>query len=297
MRARTMGMIAAVLSAALLTGCAGTSTDSSIGTDGSGTSEVAIPDSLGAPEVAAPDMVAGGRTGIPTATVERQIVRTGYLSVRVDDVGESAVKVHGLVRARNGIISAEDAQSSGESAYATITAQIPADSLDDFIADVRSLGTVDSVTITAQDVTSQVVDLDARIGALTTSIDRLTQLLAEAERIEDLLAIETQLSARQSELDALTAQRDWLADQVAMSTVTVSLSPLTDVPDVDAPGFLTGLQNGWNAFLALIAVGLTAAGFLVPFILLLALLVVPVTVVLVRRSHRRHFAARETDQP
>ena len=208
--------------------------------------------------------------------------------MQVDDVTTSAFDVHALIKKRNGLISSEDTQSSGDMTYSNITAQIPAADLDAFIADVSALGTVTSINVNAQDVTTQVVDLDARIKALQTSIDRLTQLLAEASRIEDLLAIETQLSQRQAELDALTAQRTWLGDQVAMSTITVSLSPVTQIADVDAPGFLSGLQSGWSAFLSLIMVAVTAVGFFLPFLLVLALIAIPVTIVIVRQARRHH---------
>ena len=76
-----------------------------------------------------------------------------------------------------------------------------------------------------------IVDLDARIKALQTSVDRMTQLLAQATRIEDLLAIETQLSQRQAELDSLKAQRTWL-ELLFLSTTTMTSTGLTDVVPV-----------------------------------------------------------------
>jgi len=284
MRGKAAPLLIAVLaSAALLAGCSGT-TDAA--------TDIAPPDGVsaegGAPAVSEEMAVEGGPA---TAAVprDRQVIRTGYVSMRVDDVSKTAFDVHALVRKRNGLISSEDTQSTGDSTYSTITAQIPADDLDAFIADVSALGTVDSINVNAQDVTTQVVDLDARISALQTSIDRMTQLLAQASRIEDLLAIETQLSQRQAELDSLTAQRTWLGDQVAMSSITVSLSPTTQLADVDAPGFLSGLASGWAAFVSLIMVAITALGFFLPFLLVLAAIAIPVTVVAVRqaRRHRR----------
>jgi Domain of unknown function (DUF4349) len=286
MRART-ALAAAVATAFLLAGCSATS-----GTDAAveGGAPAVAGDMMVTEEMPAGEaMPADGKSAtLPTVTTERQIIKTGYVSMQVDDVTASAFDVHALIKKRNGLVSSEDTQSSGDMTYSNITAQIPAADLDAFIADVSALGTVTSINVNAQDVTTQVVDLDARIKALKTSIDRLTQLLAEASRIEDLLAIETQLSQRQAELDALTAQRTWLGDQVAMSTVTVSLSPVTQIADVDAPGFLSGLQSGWSAFLSLIMVAVTAVGFLLPFLLVLALLAIPVTLVIVRQARRRH---------
>jgi Ca-activated chloride channel homolog len=305
MRTRTAPLMVALAAAFLLAGCAGsTGSDATVVADGGVTMQDGITSDGGmmpegvAPEVSG-EVAADGKAVAPsTVTVDRQVIRTGYVSMRVADVAKSAFDVHALVAKRNGVVSAEDTQSSGDSTYATITAQIPAADLDAFVADVSALGTVDSININAQDVTTQVVDLDARIKALQTSVDRMTQLLAQATRIEDLLAIETQLSQRQAELDSLKAQRTWLGDQVAMSTVTVNLSPETQITEVDAPGFLSGLQSGWAAFVSLIMVAVTAVGFLLPFLLVLAVIAIPVTLVIVHqaRRHRRDKAVVTTPE-
>lgn len=291
MRART-ALAGALAVAFLLAGCSTTS-----GTDATveGGAPVVAGDMAVSEEMPAGEgMAVDGKAAATPTTVntERQIIKTGYVSMQVEDVTKSAFDVHALIKKRNGLISSEDTQSSGDMTYSNITAQIPASDLDAFIADVSALGTVTSINVNAQDVTTQVVDLDARIKALQTSIDRLTQLLAEASRIEDLLAIETQLAQRQAELDALTAQRTYLADQVAMSTITVSLSPVTQIADVDAPGFLSGLQSGWAAFLSLIMVAVTAVGFFLPFLLVLAIIAIPVTLVIVRQARRHHPQSR-----
>ena len=244
----------------------------------------AVSGEMPAGEMMVEDKAAVAPLAVPT---DRQVIRTGYVSMRVDDVTKSAFDVHALVAKRNGLISNEDTQSSGGSTYANITAQIPADGLDAFIADVSALGTVDSINVSASDVTAQVVDLDARIKALQASVNRMTTLMAQATRIEDLLAIETQISQRQAELDSLTAQRAYLGDQVAMSTITVSLSPNTQIADVDAPGFLSGLESGWAALVSVVTVAVTALGFFLPFLVILVLVAIPVTIVAVRQV-RRH---------
>lgn len=305
MRARAAAALLAT--GLILAGC------STTGDSGAAEPAVMAPDTMveGAPPADAGAAVDGGavapeRAGAApgdvttsTTVADRQIIRSGYLSMRVEDVRRSAAQVRGLTSAAGGLIVSEDVGASGDSAYATIQAQVPADRLDRFIEDVSALGTVDSVTLSASDVTAQVVDLDARIDALNTSITRLTQLLAQANRIEDLLAIETQLAQRQSELDGLTAQRKYLADQVAMSTLTVTLAPLTELPEVDAPGFLQGLKSGWAAFVSLVMVAVTAVGFLLPWLVLLAIVAVPIAILAARHARRRHepTARPEDEQP
>jgi len=270
----------ATLAGILLVGCGGsgdyvdsTSMDSAVMEEGAVSAEAPMMD--------------GGAMGQPAAVTDRSIIRTAYLNMRVPVVAEAVEQVRDLVAQRQGIISSESLSGGTPGGYASITAQVPAADLTAFLDEVSEIGEVDSLDVSAQDVTTQVIDLDARIAVLEGSIDRLTALLAEATRVEDLVAIEAELSNRQAELDSLTSQRKYLAEQVALSTVTISLSPITEIADVDSPGFLSGLQTGWSAFVALIGFAITALGFLVPFIVVAAVILIPITIWLVRRSRRR----------
>jgi len=221
------------------------------------------------------------------ADEQRQVIRTAYMALRVDDVVASLDQVRDLVAATNGIISSESSGTDGSDARATVTAQVPAAQLETFLDDVGALGSVDSLDVSAQDVTLQVVDLDARIAVLETSIERLTDLLIEADRVEDLVAVESELSRRQADLDSLQSQRTWLSEQVALSSVTVTLTPRTHIADVEVPGFLSGLQSGWSALLTTAGALVTMAGFLLPFLVVLLVIAVPVVLLIVRRQRRR----------
>ena len=222
--------------------------------------------------------------GNPDPINAPQVIRTAYVDIRVADVADATAQVVAATTSRAGTIDSQNINSDGTSSYANIVARVPAETLDAFVSDLGDLGTVISVSINSQDVTTQVVDLDARIGVLQTSIDRLKSLQAQATSVTDLVAVEAELANRQGELDSLTAQRSYLGQQVAMSTITVSLSPITELTSSTAPGFLAGLQNGWSAFLALIAFVITSAGFLIPFIVIGAIVVVPIILVVIKRK-------------
>lgn len=288
MRNRRAPIVIVVAAAAiLLAGCAsGASSDSSVEMPAGVSGEVAV----GAPDAMPQEMAVDSKVGTVTTTVptDRQVIKTAYLTMRAESVAATSAQVHALVRKSNGFIANEDSASNGDVTYSNITAQIPAADLDAFIAAVSALGTVDSVNVAAQDVTTQVVDLDARIKAMQASIDRMTVLMGQATKIDDLLAIETQISMRQAELDSMTAQRTYLSEQVAMSTITVAITPASQPAEVvDAPGFLSGLQSGWAAFVSVIVVAVTAIGFLLPFIVVLLLVLIPILYVAVRATRRR----------
>ena len=226
-----------------------------------------------------------------TATVveepERQVIRNADLTLRVDDVRAAAGEVNDIATSAGGRTSQQSITTEGESIYASLTLRVPADSLDDVLARLGALGDVQSVNVTSEDVTTQVVDLDARIEALQTSVDRLQTLMSQATSAQDLVEIERELSARQAELDSLTAQRAALADAVALSTVTVWLSPSSEAAEFTPPGFLSGLESGWNALKTVVATIITALGFALPFLALILVVATPVVIVVLLIGRRR----------
>ena len=120
------------------------------------------------------------------------------------------------------------------------------------------------------------------------SVDRLLEIMEEADSAEDLLAVETTLSERQADLEALTAQREALSDQVALSTLHLQL--VGEAPrEVEADGFLGGLQTGWNGLVSTLNALLVTAGALLPWLLVL---LPPAALLLwaLRRRRRRRSA-------
>jgi hypothetical protein len=222
----------------------------------------------------------------------REVIRNANMSLRVDDVRASVNDIKSIAQQAGGRVSNESVNTTGEALYADITVRVPAEELDAVIEQVSDLGTVTSVNVFAEDVTAQGADLDARIAALETSIDRLTQLLAAAETTKDLIEIEGELTERQAELDSLTAQREALSELVALSTLSVYLEPSSEAAQWSPPGFLSGLESGWNALRTTTAGLITVAGFALPFLIVGAIVVVPIVILVVRLNRRRHSADR-----
>jgi len=215
--------------------------------------------------------------------IDQQIIRTAYVTVRVADVIDGVTEVRAAVAADGGTISTEDLTNYDGAQNATLTVRVPAKDLDSFLAGLADLGTIEQTSISAADVTTQVIDLDARITSLKGSIARLTELQSQAANVADLVAVETELANRQAELESLQSQRDYLGDQVAMSTVTITL--VSEVNAVSTtPDFLRGLETGWNALLSAAGALVTAAGFIIPFAIVIGIIVLVVRWIIRRRK-------------
>ena len=221
----------------------------------------------------------------PGSVVQRSVITTAQMTVRVETVKDGVAALTAMVTANDGLVEFQDFADTPDGAYATVTARVPSAGLERLIEQVSTLGDVTQVSRQASDVTQQTVDLDARIAALEASIARLRELLDQTTNVADLVAVETELSNRQAELDSLTAQRAYLASQVSMSTLTVSLQQAVSGTG-SSPGFVDGIRNGWSALVTLAGALVTSIGFLVPFVAL-GLLGLAVVWILVRAVRRR----------
>ncbi|WP_127794040.1 DUF4349 domain-containing protein [Agromyces sp. LHK192] len=284
---------AAALLALLLAGCsAGAGSDSSAPMSGTAEHAPAEPgDGGGSAEgfVATGEAAADEAAGASDA--DRSVIRTGSISITVDDPIASADDVADLATGAGGRIDQRTEQpgTDGMTASADLVLRIPVDGLDAVVDDLRELGEVNRIALEASDVTQQREDLDARIEALGASVDRLTALLGQATTTADLIEIESELTTRQAELDSLTQQRDLLVDQVEFSTLSVSLVTEEQAPDARPDTFLDGLAAGWESLMAFGAGLLVVLGVLLPWIGLLALVaaIVVGVVLLVARGRRR----------
>jgi hypothetical protein len=222
--------------------------------------------------------------------VKRDVVKTATMTVNVADTSAAADKAAVIAENADGRVDrrAEDAGTGRGRAHTSIVLRVPVEKLDGVVRELKELGTVQTAETTSDDVTAQRVDLDARIRALQTSVDRLLGIMRDARDPEALISAENALSQRQAELDSLRAQRDQLGDQIAYSTVDVSF--VADQIGGPAPeqyqGFLGQIERGWDGLVGVLGNVVLLFGLLLPWLAALAV-VLAVVYVIVRVTRRR----------
>ncbi|MDR6198173.1 hypothetical protein QE374_000082 [Microbacterium sp. SORGH_AS428] len=222
----------------------------------------------------------------------REVSASGWLQMTVDDPAAAQQQITAIVTGAQGYVSSASiagAPTTTDPAYpappqSSITVRVPAERLQDVIDQVGALGTVSASSVDRFDVTDQAVDLRARIAAQETSVSRLTELLAQSASVADLIAAESALADRQAALDADRQQLEMLEDQVAMSTLTVTLAPKDAAPHADPAGFGDGIAAGWAGLVATVNGIVIGLGFLLPW---LAVIAVAVVIVWAMRRLRR----------
>jgi hypothetical protein len=253
-----------------LTGCSSGSDESTEGAAANGAQ--AAP----APRSGAADSAAGGqvqkRTDAQQRAVpeERAIVYTAHLTVRVKDVAAAGRQAEDIATAAGGLVTDEQSDTSGDRVDATsrLTIRVPPTEFRTVLGKLAGLGDKLTGAQSATDVTTQVVDVEARIAAQRRSVARVQALLDRARNIGEIVSIESELARREADLDALLARQKELSQQTDRATVTVTLvGPEAEGPKEEPElGFLSGLRSGWDGLAASVAVLLTILGAVLPFL-------------------------------
>ncbi len=235
------------------------------------------------------DSGAAGMVGAPSTVTDRAVITTGNVALTAADPIGAADSAAKLVSGAGGRIDSRTEQPATDTqrASASLTIRVPAEQLDSVLSKIKQLGTVIAVSLNAADVTQQKQDVEARVTALQTSVDRLLVLMSASATTADLIAIESALSTRQAELDSLSTQLDYLDDQIDYSTLYVDFTAEGTVTPGSPDNFWSGLLAGWNALLVFLGGFVVVLGVLLPWLLLLAVLGGIVWAIVARvRRHR-----------
>jgi hypothetical protein len=212
----------------------------------------------------------------------RSVIRTAELTVRVPHVLDASSAVTTAASAVGGYVAGEETTADpahADQARAVLTVRIPASQLPAFLSRLHGMGDLLAEQQQAQDVTGQVIDVQARLATQAASVTRVRALLAQATTLGQVVQIEGELAKREADLESLQAQSKALADQTSLATVTVTLAgpaAVAPTPQPEPAGFGTGLSKGWHAFVEATTWLLTALGALLPFLVLATLVGLPV---------------------
>ena len=287
--------LASFAAVAVLTGCAGGAHDNTVAPAEMTAPAGGMKDSVTAP---APEF---GPPPPPEA--QRDVVKTASLTIKASNTSEAADKAAVIVENADGRVDSrsEDAGSERGLARTSIVLRVPVAKLDGVVRELKTLGFVQTAATSSDDVTAQRVDLDARIKALQTSVDRLLAIMRDARDPEALITAEDALSERQAELDSLRAQRDQLGDQIAYSTVDVTF--VAEQRGGPSPkqyeGFTGQIERGWDALVSVVGNLFLLFGLLLPWLgaLAVALGIVYVVVGLARARRPAAESPSNDDDP
>ena len=249
-----------------------------------------------ATEAGTPVAAVAGRISLPLGgaqpTIGPSIARTARLRLSSRDFEGTRRAVERIAGDLGGWFSRMDVSRVGEARSLTAALQVPAARLDAALAALKPLGIVLDESQKGEDVTEQIVDVDARLSNARNTEKRLVDLLQRRTgELEHVLAAEREISRVREEIERFDAQRKNLDRRVTYATLTVevieeiqasiNLGP-RPVPGRFRDALVTGLTEAMDSALGLALLVIRLAPTL---LLWAAVLFFPVRA-LVRRSRR-----------
>jgi len=154
----------------------------------------------------------------------RDVVRYGSLSLEVEDADDALERVTAIAERVGGYITSSSRSGEGENLYLSATLRVPVAEFSSVMAALRDEGEILYEDIGSYEVTLAVLDLEARLENLRASEDAFLALLDRAKSVADVVAVQSELSRIQGDIESYEAQLNGMKDQVEMASITVSLS-------------------------------------------------------------------------
>jgi hypothetical protein len=201
-------------------------------------------------------------------TEERMIVRTGDMSLVVEDVSQTVEDITQMALAFGGYVVSSNIRGEEEDMRGWIAFRVSDDKFETALEQLRDMAVrVESEQTYSQDVTEEYIDLQARLGNAEATEQQYLALLDKAEEIEDILDIYSYLSRIRSEIEQLKGRIQYLEQTTSTSLIEVSLEPEEAV-----------VGDGWSALgiFKAAARGLVTAGKVLGTIAIWLLIFIPI---------------------
>lgn len=250
----------------------------------------------------------GQDTVAKAPVTSRKLIKTVDITAETEEFDTLVPGLQKQVEALGGYIESNQVYEIGsyyvddhmeKQRCANMTARVPKEKLDGFLEQVGEQTNVTSRSETVEDVTLQYVDLESHKKALLTEQERLLELLAQAESVEDIIAIEGRLSEVRYQLESMESQLRTYDNKIDYSTVYLSIQEVRKYSAPQDASIGQRISRGFIKSLEDIGFGIQdlAIGFVIdiPYIVLGIVIIAVVVLILrkVRKVWKKHSAKRE----
>ena len=222
---------------------------------------------------------------------DAKMIYRANIDLQTTDYETSEAAISNLVRSFGGYFESRSLsnRSSGYR-YSDCTVRVPAESFESFCNQVGEMCHVVYMSSSAENITEAYYDTDSRLKTAQIKLERLQNLLANADNMADIITIESAISETEYEIEPLSGTLRRYDALVGYATIYMTLSeaPLTFGQRV--PRALSDGLRDAGVFFEELIIGL--AGMWV-FVLVAAVLVV----LLIRAVRKRVFRKKKKDEP
>jgi len=157
-------------------------------------------------------------------TEDRKIVKTGSMTLEVEDIAETMDEVAEIADELNGYIVSSYKYEYERGVSGHIIIRVPFEKFEEAFERLRQLATaVPYETTTAEDVTEEYVDLEAQLHNLQATEAQYLALMEKAENVEEMLKVQKELSNVRGEIEQIEGRMKYLEQTSETSLIEVDL--------------------------------------------------------------------------
>lgn len=176
---------------------------------------------------------------VSPSTLQRapQLVKSAAMTLELKDVDAAVSAISNTLGQYQGDLLhlSDQDTSSAQPRQVSLQLRVPQENLDPALEAFRELGTVTHQSITAEDVSTQLVDLQARVRNLRKSEEALREIMDRSGSIAEVLEVAQELSTVREAIERHEAQLKNLQNRVAYSTISLTLVSTAASPPSDSP--------------------------------------------------------------
>jgi hypothetical protein len=224
--------------------------------------------------------VADASTALTAATQERMIIYTVNMELIVKDTAQAMEQIEDLTEEMGGYVSSSNSWKDEGLLRARITVRVPADKLDEAVAQVRDLALdVESENRDSQDVTEEFTDLESRLRNLRATEEELLELLKTRQETtgetEAILEVHRYLTDIRGQIEQIQGRMNYLSNLSTMATIEIGLTP-----DALAQPITVGRWQPQGTAKDAVQALIKVLQFLVKALIWILILIVPVLIVI-----------------
>ncbi|MCJ7472978.1 MAG: DUF4349 domain-containing protein [Actinobacteria bacterium] len=224
-------------------------------------------------------------------TTDRKVIKTAYLELEVGE-GKFEKALFDLTRLADnngGFVSNTQSYSDadGKLTSGSITIRIPHDKYNSALDLIKDMGTVESITVSGQDVTQEYTDLESRLRNLNAQEEILLDLMSQSNDVGDSIEVQRELSYVMEQIEVIKGRMNYLDNMVSLSTIDVYMHEPEPITTSTGWGFLEALKKGLRGAVTVfngILIFLIAAS---PILAIIAIILVVIWLIIRSRRRRR----------
>ena len=178
-------------------------------------------------------------------SVVPKIIRNANLRFETQDLVKTYKALAANCKKNNAIVQSDVENNNNYRLSRNVTIRIPSQNFDVFLAELsQGVSYFELKEITSRDVTAEFIDNESRILSKKKLENRYLELLKKANKVQEMLEIEKQLSEIREEIEAKEGQQKYLQNQVSMSTIDIEFYKNSPTQDGARISFISKI---WNA--------------------------------------------------